>query len=95
LNRDALLDLIRNTVAEFTDGASPHSIDESMRLFGHDGLLDSIGLVGAIAEIELRVREQFGGSLVLADERAMSQTRSPFRTVGSLADYALQVHEQE
>ena len=47
----------------------------------------------AIAEIELRVREQFGGSLVLADERAMSQTRSPFRTVGSLADYALQVHE--
>jgi hypothetical protein len=39
------------------------------------------------------VREQFGGSLVLADERAMSQTRSPFRTVGSLADYALQVHE--
>jgi len=37
------------------------------------------------------VEEQHGVALVLADERAMSQTRSPFLSVGTLADYVCQL----
>ena len=46
-----------------------------------------MALVNLILDVEDAVRTRFGVSLTLADERAMSQTRSPFRTVGTLAEY--------
>jgi acyl carrier protein len=55
-------------------------------LFGGDGPLDSLGLVGLSIEIE----EAFalkGCHITLSDERALSQRRSPFRDVRSLVDY--------
>lgn len=56
-------------------------------LFGHEGLLDSLGLVSLILIVEERVASEFGVSIALADERAMSQTNSPFRSVQSLTEY--------
>ena len=56
-------------------------------LFGEGGKLDSIGVVTLIVATEQKLEEIFGISLTLADEKAMSQERSPFRTIGSLADY--------
>lgn len=56
-------------------------------LFGEGGKLDSIGVVTLIVATEQKLEEIFDISLTLADEKAMSQERSPFRTIGSLADY--------
>jgi D-alanine--poly(phosphoribitol) ligase subunit 2 len=56
-------------------------------LFGEGGTLDSLGLVNFIVETEQRIHETFGVSVALADERAMSQRSSPFRSIQSLADY--------
>jgi acyl carrier protein len=57
-------------------------------LFGDAGLLDSVGLVSLIVAIEQEIENDLGVSIVLADERAMSQKHSPFRSIGALADYA-------
>jgi acyl carrier protein len=54
------------------------------RLFGAKSSLDSMGLVSLIADLEGRIEAEFGRNVILADERAMSQVRSPFRTVDSL-----------
>jgi acyl carrier protein len=56
-------------------------------LFGKHGRLDSLGLVNLIVAIEEEIEEQFGILITLADEKAMSQKKSPFRTIESLADY--------
>lgn len=56
-------------------------------LYGRDGVLDSMGLVSFIAAVEQSIEDNRGISLTLADERALSQRRSPFRTIGTLADY--------
>jgi acyl carrier protein len=56
-------------------------------LFGQEGKLDSLGLVNLIVASEQKVEENFGLPISIADERAMSQKNSPFRTVESLADY--------
>lgn len=56
-------------------------------LFGQEGVLDSLELVGLIVELEQAIEDQLGISIVIADERAMSQRSSPFRTTGSLAEY--------
>lgn len=57
-------------------------------LFGESGLLDSVGLVSLIVAIEQEIENDLSVSIVLADERAMSQKHSPFRSIGALADYA-------
>ncbi len=56
-------------------------------LYGPDGALDSLALVRLIVEIEMSLEDKFEMPVTLANERAMSQKRSPFLTVGSLATY--------
>lgn len=56
-------------------------------LYGREGVLDSLGLVSFIMAVEQAVEDKFGVALTLADEKAMSQRHSPFRTIGALADY--------
>lgn len=64
--------------------------DEQTRLFGAKSGVDSMQLVGLIADVEEAVADAFGANVVLADERAMSRTHSPFRRAESLIDYVLE-----
>jgi len=56
-------------------------------IFGVDGALDSLALVGFLADLEYRLSEEFGGRYMLASDQAMSRSRSPFRDVDSLTAY--------
>lgn len=69
--------------------------DEATRLFGAKSGVDSVTLVSLIAEVEDQLAEVTGQALVLADERAMSQTRSPFRRVNTLIDYICERLQEE
>ena len=68
--------------------AAPGPLGEGTRLFGRDGLLDSMGLVTLVVAVEQAIEDEYGVSVSLADDRALSQRNSPYRTVGSLAEYA-------
>jgi acyl carrier protein len=57
-------------------------------LFGAGGVLDSIGLVSVIIELEQKLSDLAGRDVSLMNDRALSRSRSPFRTVGTLAEYA-------
>lgn len=57
------------------------------RLFGGNSNLDSLGLINLIVAVEQNIEDEFDVTITLADERAMSQETSPFRTVGTLTDY--------
>lgn len=56
-------------------------------LLGSGSDLDSMALVHFVADLEERLRTAFGKDWILADERALSRSRSPFRTVGDLAAF--------
>ncbi len=56
-------------------------------LFGAGGVLDSVDFVGLILDIEQAINDEFGKRIALSSERAMSQKNSPFRTVGTLAEF--------
>lgn len=64
-------------------------------LLGMSGKLDSLGLVNFIVATEMNLEEAFGVSLNLADDKAMSQEKSPFRTVGTLSDYIAGLLEEK
>ncbi len=44
-----------------------------------------------VVDLEQRLEETFGITLTLADDRAMSQRNSPFRSIGALVDYLMQL----
>ena len=62
---------------------------EETYLFGSKGFLDSLGLVSVVLDVEQKVNDLYGLSISLADDRSVSQQRSPFRSVASFADYIL------
>jgi carbonic anhydrase/acetyltransferase-like protein (isoleucine patch superfamily)/acyl carrier protein len=62
---------------------------------GNAGNLDSLGLLNLIVATEQRVESEFGITITLADERAMSQKNSPFRTIGTLTNYVSLLLEEK
>ncbi len=58
-------------------------------LFGESSRLSSLGLVELILSVEERIDEKFGVVVNLADDKAMSRQKSPFRTVDSIIEYAV------
>lgn len=59
-------------------------------LFGEHGALDSMDLVTYAAEVEDAVGVRFGKNIVIADAKALSRGKSPFRTLNALAEYCLE-----
>ncbi len=90
LNEKKVTELILDAIKDYNDQVNedkklPISID--IELFSREGLLDSLGLVNFIICIEERIEEYIGESITIADEKAMSQKNSPFKSVKTLAKY--------
>ncbi len=90
IEKDRILQTIFNGVDEINMELPKEQLmekSEDFVLFGQSSKLDSLGLVTFIVAIEQKFQEELGVTITLADERAMSQKRSPFATIGTLADY--------
>ncbi len=61
-------------------------VSADTELYGTSGQLDSMGLVAFLVDIEESFQDN-EINITLSDERAMSQSNSPFRNVQSLTDY--------
>lgn len=89
-NRPEILRIIKESlleVAEQSDISMPENINEEIRIFGGDSLFDSMHIVNIIVLVEEGISDVFNIDITLADEHAMSQSKSPFKTIGTLADY--------
>jgi acyl carrier protein len=63
-------------------------VAEGTVLLGEGGAVDSLGLVRLVMAVEQKLEDDFGRTVSLTDEKAMSQRNSPFRSVGALIEYA-------
>ena len=72
------------------EDAAQLEVSAEAPIFGPDSALDSLGLVALLLDIEDGLRG-IGCDVVLSDERAMSQKRSPFRNVPALVAYITSV----
>jgi len=62
------------------------AVSQEAPLFGPPSPLDSLGLVSLLIDVE-EALDEAGHPVILSDDRALSQSRSPFRTVSSLVEY--------
>ena len=79
--------LIFEAYLETIPNASNNGIDDDTPLFGGEGVLDSLGLVSFLINLEQKIEDNTGISLTIADEKAMSLKNSPFKTIGTLHNY--------
>jgi acyl carrier protein len=90
--REIILDAMRTlNMARAPDAQLQVAVDAP--LFGPDSPLDSLGLVSLLFDIEEALRDE-GIDVSLSDERAMSQTKSPFRSVPALVDFIQQSQDE-
>lgn len=67
-----------------------NGIGRETPLLGGESDLDSMAVVHLIADLEGRLHAAYGRNWILADERALSRSRSPFRTVGDLTAFIVE-----
>jgi acyl carrier protein len=68
-------------------------ISADTELFGNNGCLDSMALVALLIDIEDLLLDE-GVTVSLSDERAMSATNSPFRSVQTLVNYITELTKE-
>lgn len=87
------MSLVKDAVSDLNDELQYDSlaniVDDTV-LFGGDDGIDSLSLVRLIVDIEQRLQEELDRQVSLADERAMSAKRSPYRSVGALTDFIVE-----
>ncbi len=82
---EAVLSAMRNAnLARKAD--SQIDVSPQAPIFGPGSPLDSLGLVSLLIDIEEAMQDR-GVDITLGDARAMSQTKSPFRSVPALVQY--------
>jgi acyl carrier protein len=89
IERRTLVDLIIKKLGDLDPlgPAAQPDLHEGTVLLGADGVFDSLGLVTLLIDVEEAIAETTGVEITLSDDRAVSARSSPFRTVGTLADY--------
>jgi hypothetical protein len=73
------------------DNKIPIEQGEDCHLYGINGVMNSLSLVSLIVAVEEGIEAEFNRSVILANEKAMSQRNSPFASVRSLADYIVSI----
>ena len=94
INKESVKKIIFKCVDDtnLEDGSSI-SKDLNTILMGSDSEIDSLGLVSLIVSIEEAINLELGVSITLADEKAMSQRISPFKTLDTLSNYIISLLE--
>ncbi|HEY3383787.1 MAG TPA: acyl carrier protein [Vicinamibacterales bacterium] len=80
-----VLETIRTTNLA-RDPGQQLEVSPAARIFGRGSALDSMGLVTLLLDVEEALGTA-GQDITLTDDRAMSQSRSPFRSVPALVEY--------
>jgi acyl carrier protein len=93
IERSAVVDIIHTAVKEVMDQAGlppPAALGDETVIVGPGAVLDSLGVVSLIVEVEQALEQKHDVTVTLASDKAMSAKNSPFRSVGVLADHVLE-----
>ncbi|HMS63746.1 MAG TPA: acyl carrier protein [Ignavibacteria bacterium] len=90
ISKELINQTIYNAIDEINlqiEGENKLEKKEETTLYGKNSLLDSLGLVNLIVEVEQRFQDEHEVTINLTDEKALSQKNSPFLSVKTLSEY--------
>ena len=85
---------VLNEINEELENENLNNPTSETKLYGGSGALDSLALVSLITDLEEKISDEFEKDIILADEKAMSQRTSPFRSVETLTNYIQKLLEE-
>jgi acyl carrier protein len=91
--KDSVFSIVKGAIDDINEELnydSLRNVDHATPLYGGTSGIDSLSLVTLISELEMQVSDHFGTSVILADEKALSMKRSPYRNVGTLVDFTVE-----
>lgn len=94
LQKDSAIEIVTACLKEVmtqTGATAPGEVTPETVIVGKDAVLDSLGVVSLIVEIEQAIDSKYNLQVTLANDKAMSAKNSPFRTVGVLAEHVVEV----
>ncbi len=95
MDKAQIQELVINCLKEYLEAQEIEAdVQADTALFGDDAVIDSMGLVNVIIDIESSLLDE-DIEVTLTSEEAMSRRNSPFRTVGTLAAFILETMETE
>lgn len=96
MDRDTALSVVVSCLKDALEqaGGDTANLNAETVIVGEAAVLDSIGVVSLIVDIEQKLEMDHGVSVTLASEKAMSQRSSPFRNAGVLADHVIATIEE-
>jgi acyl carrier protein len=89
MNKEEAVQIVTDAVKGYLDDDSTE-VNEKTILLGNNAVVDSIGLVNLIVDIESALAEK-NLEITLTSEDAMSRRKSPFRSVETLSDYIIEL----
>ena len=90
-----MLELLQGTLDSHVldEGGDAVRATPELILIGESAAVSSMALVSFIADVESTLMEKHNLELTLVSERALSRKKSPFRSVGALAEYVVELVE--
>jgi acyl carrier protein len=89
-NQKSIVNLVYAVIDEVNmDLPSTQKLKKSLdtQLYGDKSEIDSLSLVNIVVLTEQKIEDEFNITINLADEKAMSQKNSPFRTIETFVEY--------
>jgi len=87
MSKELIIQIVIKCIDEYFDSQDiSESASKNTVLFGNKSMLDSIGLVSVIVDIESKFSDE-DIEISLTSEKAMSRRNSPFRTISTLAEF--------
>jgi len=87
VNKEAIMEIVLMVIGDYLKTQDiEYNLTPETRLLGNDSILDSIGLVNIVVDLETEFMER-GYDITLTSEQAMSRSKSPFRSISALSEY--------
>lgn len=90
MEKEIVSDIVMHVLRDYCESNGIDvELNERISLVGGNRLVDSIGLVNIIVDLETAFQNQ-GYEILLVSESAMSRRKSPFLTIETLCDFILE-----
>ena len=90
--RDKVLNIIKEALEELNEELeyeSLNKITENTAVFSGAEGIDSLTLVLLVSTLESEIANELDVPVTLADEKVMSERNTPYKTVGTVADFIM------
>jgi D-alanine--poly(phosphoribitol) ligase subunit 2 len=87
---DSIIKLVYGVIDEVNmDLPKTKKLKKSLetQLYGDKSEIDSLSLVNIVVLTEQKIEDEFNTTINLADEKAMSQKNSPYKTIATFVEY--------